>query len=107
MSIVRQLYHLGVIEAFSGTLKKNKDTEQMRPYPVKISPELESQIHDVLTSLDIKPIDVKEVLIILIILYKCVCVCVCTRARAYTERERERGSKYLIRFIIKNKMFKI
>ncbi|KYN19949.1 PREDICTED: dosage compensation regulator isoform X1 [Trachymyrmex cornetzi] len=60
LSIVRQLYHLGVIEAFSGTLKKNKDTEQMRPYPVKISPELESQIHDVLTSLDIKPIDIKQ-----------------------------------------------
>ncbi|KYN40307.1 Dosage compensation regulator [Trachymyrmex septentrionalis] len=60
LSIVRQLYHLGVIEAFSGTLKKNKDTEQMRPYPVKISPELESQIHDVLMSLDIRPIDIKQ-----------------------------------------------
>ncbi|XP_018058679.1 PREDICTED: dosage compensation regulator isoform X1 [Atta colombica] len=60
LSIVRQLYHLGVIEAFSGTLKKNKDTEQMRPYPVKISPELENQIHDVLMSLDIKPIDIKQ-----------------------------------------------
>ncbi|XP_011877491.1 PREDICTED: dosage compensation regulator [Vollenhovia emeryi] len=59
LSIVRQLYHLGVIEAFSGTLKKNKDAQQMKPYPVKISPELESQIHDVLMSLDIKPIDVE------------------------------------------------
>jgi len=49
---------LGVIEAFSGTLKKNKDTEQLKPYPVKISPELENQIQDVLTNLDIKPIDV-------------------------------------------------
>jgi ATP-dependent RNA helicase A len=58
LSIVRQLYHLGVIEAFSGTLKKNKDTEQLKPYPVKISPELENQIQEVLTNLDIKPIDV-------------------------------------------------
>ncbi|KYN07300.1 PREDICTED: dosage compensation regulator isoform X1 [Cyphomyrmex costatus] len=63
LSIVRQLYHLGVIEAFSGTLKKNKDTEQMKAYPVKISPEIENQIHDVLTSLDIKPIDIKQPLI--------------------------------------------
>lgn len=63
MSIVRQLYHLGVIEPFSGTLKKNKDAEQMKPYPVKISPELENQIQDVLVSLDIKPVDIKKVLI--------------------------------------------
>lgn len=63
MSIVRQLYHLGVIEPFSGTLKKNKDAEQMKPYPVKISPELENQIQDVLMSLEIKPIDIKQVLI--------------------------------------------
>ncbi|XP_072762492.1 dosage compensation regulator mle isoform X1 [Anoplolepis gracilipes] len=61
LSIVRQLYHLGVIEPFSGTLKKNKDTEQMKPYPVKISPELESQIQDVLVNLDIRPIDIKQV----------------------------------------------
>ncbi|XP_043664473.1 dosage compensation regulator isoform X1 [Vespula pensylvanica] len=60
LSIVRQLYHLGVIEAFSGTLKKNKDAEQIKPYPVKISPELESQIHDLLRSLEIKPIEVKH-----------------------------------------------
>ncbi|XP_071629985.1 dosage compensation regulator mle isoform X1 [Temnothorax longispinosus] len=60
LSLVRQLYHLGVIEAFSGTLKKNKDVEQMKPYPVKISPELENQIHDVLMDLNIKPIDIKQ-----------------------------------------------
>ncbi|XP_076179426.1 dosage compensation regulator mle [Ptiloglossa arizonensis] len=58
LSLVRQLYHLGVIEAFSGTLKKNKEAEQIKPYPVRISPELESQIHDVLSSLDIKPVTV-------------------------------------------------
>ncbi|EZA54348.1 Dosage compensation regulator [Ooceraea biroi] len=58
LSIVRQLYHLGVIEAFSGTLKKNKDTEQLKSYPVKISPELENQVQEVLISLNIKPIDV-------------------------------------------------
>ncbi|XP_053976176.1 dosage compensation regulator isoform X1 [Hylaeus volcanicus] len=60
LSLVRQLYHLGVIEAFSGTLKKNKEGEQIKPYPVKISPELEAQIHDVLSSLDIKPVAVNK-----------------------------------------------
>lgn len=59
MSIVRQLYHLGVIEAFSGTLKKNKEAEQIKPYPVKISPDLINQIHDVLSSLDINPVPVQ------------------------------------------------
>ncbi|XP_015591830.2 dosage compensation regulator isoform X2 [Cephus cinctus] len=59
LSLVRQLYHLGVIEAFSGTLKSNKDAEQIKPYPVKISPEIISQVHDVLAGLEIKPIDVK------------------------------------------------
>ncbi|KAL0109421.1 hypothetical protein PUN28_014471 [Cardiocondyla obscurior] len=63
LSIVRQLYHLGVIEAFSGTLKKNKDAEQMKPYPVKISPELDNQIRDVLISLDIKPVNIEEPLV--------------------------------------------
>ncbi|XP_066599251.1 dosage compensation regulator mle isoform X2 [Prorops nasuta] len=61
LSLVRQLYHLGVIEAFSGTLKKNRDAEQMKPYPVKISPEIESEIRDVLSSLDIRPIDINKI----------------------------------------------
>lgn len=62
--MVRQLYHLGVIEAFSGTLKKNKNTEMMKSYPVKISPELKGQIDNILRSLEIQPIDVNKVLII-------------------------------------------
>ena len=58
LSIVRQLYHLGVIEAFSGTLKKNKETDQMKPYPVKINPELEQEINNVLEGLQINPVHV-------------------------------------------------
>nr|XP_034195568.1 dosage compensation regulator isoform X1 [Osmia lignaria] len=61
LSLVRQLYHLGVIEAFNGTLKKNKEAEQMKPYPVKISPELIDQICDILTSLNVTPISIKSV----------------------------------------------
>lgn len=64
LSIVRQLYHLGVIEAFSGTLKKNKDAELLKAYPVKISPDLENQIHEVLTQLEIKPVNIAKVHII-------------------------------------------
>lgn len=63
---MRQLYHLGVIEPFSGTLKRNKDAEQIKPYPVKISPELESQIQEVLENLDVRPIDVRKVIILII-----------------------------------------
>lgn len=58
LSIVRQLYHLGVIEAFSGTLKKEKSGNEMQPYDVKISPELQSQLQDCLESLEIAPIKV-------------------------------------------------
>lgn len=58
LSIVRQLYHLGVIEAFSGTLKKDKSGHEMQPYEVKISPELGSQLQDCLTSLEIVPMKI-------------------------------------------------
>lgn len=44
LSLVRQLYHLGVIEAFSGTLKKNKDVEELPPYDVALAPELSGQV---------------------------------------------------------------
>ena len=44
LSLVRQLYHLGVIEAYSGTLKKNKDIEDLAPYEVAMSKELETQV---------------------------------------------------------------
>lgn len=58
LSIVRQLFHLGVIEAFSGTLKKNKDAEQIAPYEVAVDPELERQIVEVLADLKINPIHI-------------------------------------------------
>ncbi|CAB3258411.1 unnamed protein product [Arctia plantaginis] len=59
LSIVRQLYHLGVIEAFSGTLKKDRSAEGiMKPLPVAISPELEQQIEEALNDLEIVPVNV-------------------------------------------------
>ncbi|KAK5642747.1 hypothetical protein RI129_008914 [Pyrocoelia pectoralis] len=53
LSIVRQLFHLGVIEAFSGTLKKEKKGDDMTPYEVKISPVVQAQIDDCLRELNI------------------------------------------------------
>lgn len=63
MSLVRQLYHLGVVESFTGSLKKNKDADQMKPYPVKISPELEEEINTVLEGLEVKPVDVSRAVV--------------------------------------------
>uniref|UniRef100_A0A069DY95 RNA helicase n=1 Tax=Panstrongylus megistus TaxID=65343 RepID=A0A069DY95_9HEMI len=54
LSIVRQLYHLGVIEAFSGTLKK-KTSELISSYEVKVAPKLVEQVYRILEALDIKP----------------------------------------------------
>ena len=59
LSIVRQLFHLGVIEAFSGTLKKEKSGSEMKPFDVKISPQLEEQIRDCLENLNITATEVK------------------------------------------------
>lgn len=53
LSIIRQLYHLGVIEAFSGTLKKEKSGQDMSPYKVQISPQLEAEIDDCLKDLNV------------------------------------------------------
>ncbi|XP_014216222.1 dosage compensation regulator [Copidosoma floridanum] len=60
LSLVRQLYHLGVIEAFSGTLKTKKEGDQMKPYPVNILPELVEEVQSLLESLEIKPISINQ-----------------------------------------------
>ncbi|XP_046383681.1 dosage compensation regulator [Ischnura elegans] len=58
LSVVRQLYHLGVIEAFTGTLKKNKESVQMKPHPVVISPELEQKVMEVVEKVGVKPVEI-------------------------------------------------
>ena len=58
LSLVRQLYHLGVIEAFTGSLKRNKDVEELKPYDVAISAEHIDQVHDCLKQLDMAPVQV-------------------------------------------------
>lgn len=62
LSLVRQLYHLGVIEAFSGTLKQRKDDADMKPYPVKISKDLMQKVEECIRELDltvINPFNIK------------------------------------------------
>lgn len=57
LSLVRQLYHFGVIEAYSGTMKA-RETDQIKPYDVNVSPELMSNVTDVLQSLNLPPVEV-------------------------------------------------
>ncbi|KAK7017965.1 ATP-dependent RNA helicase A, partial [Halocaridina rubra] len=56
LSLVRQLYHLNVIEAFTGTFKK-KEAEQMKPYQIALSPEIMAQIDGVIKATGIEPVE--------------------------------------------------
>ena len=60
LSLVRQLFHLGVIEAFSGTLKKNKSLDEMPAYEVALSPELVTQLESCLEALDTPVVSVAD-----------------------------------------------
>ena len=44
LSLVRQLFHLKAIEAFSGTLATRKDLDAMPPYEVGVDPALRDKI---------------------------------------------------------------
>ncbi|XP_035917098.1 dosage compensation regulator isoform X1 [Anopheles stephensi] len=58
LSLIRQLYHLGVIEAFTGSLKNASASEQISAYPVKISHQLAKRVHESLMELGIQPVKV-------------------------------------------------
>ncbi|GCB61815.1 hypothetical protein scyTo_0014394 [Scyliorhinus torazame] len=53
LSLVRQLYHLGVFEAFSGHTKK-KETEKVEPYDLNIASDLERQLETVVNDLGLQ-----------------------------------------------------
>ncbi|XP_050427766.1 dosage compensation regulator [Adelges cooleyi] len=57
LSLVRQLYHLGVIEAFTGTLKKSVN-QLIEPYEVNVDPGIINNVNDVLQEFKIEPISV-------------------------------------------------
>lgn len=52
LSLVRQLYHLGVIEAYTGQTKK-KDVEQLPSYEVSVKPELMEQLQGLIAELEL------------------------------------------------------
>lgn len=58
LSLIRQLFHLKVIEAFSGTLKKAKTEDKLPSYPVRVDPLLISRARAALEDLNIRPVQV-------------------------------------------------
>ncbi|XP_052862238.1 dosage compensation regulator [Anopheles cruzii] len=56
LSVIRQLYHLGVIEAFNGSIKSVKSSEQMAAFRVGIENQLAQRIHESLRELGIEPV---------------------------------------------------
>uniref|UniRef100_H2YB31 RNA helicase n=1 Tax=Ciona savignyi TaxID=51511 RepID=H2YB31_CIOSA len=52
LSLIRQLYHLNVIEPYTGATK-NKVSDEAEPYPVNIDPQIEQQLSDLLENLKI------------------------------------------------------
>lgn len=58
LSMVRQLYHLGEIEPFSGTLKK-KEITAMKEFEFNIDPELVCEVNQVVKMLDL-PLNVPD-----------------------------------------------
>ncbi|NWU99713.1 DHX9 helicase, partial [Upupa epops] len=57
LSLVRQLYHLGVIEPYSGQTKKK---ESMEPYEVSLSPDLENQLQKTVRELSLEIVPLPE-----------------------------------------------
>ncbi|NWR58465.1 DHX9 helicase, partial [Bucorvus abyssinicus] len=54
LSLVRQLYHLGVIEPYSGQTKKKG--ELMEPYEVSLSPDLENRLQKTVWELSLETV---------------------------------------------------
>ncbi|KFV80066.1 ATP-dependent RNA helicase A, partial [Struthio camelus australis] len=55
LSLVRQLYHLGVIEPYSGQTKK-KEGESVEPYEVLLPSELENQLQNIVRELSLETV---------------------------------------------------
>ncbi|KAF0752625.1 dosage compensation regulator isoform X2 [Aphis craccivora] len=55
LSLIRQLYHLGVIEPFSGSLKKTV-LNIVEPYEVNINPLILNKVYDILKEFNIEPV---------------------------------------------------
>lgn len=58
LSLVRQLFHLGVIEAYTGASKKKASTSIMTAYEVAVDPSLIEKVRSSLNKLNITPMKV-------------------------------------------------
>ncbi|CAL8111451.1 unnamed protein product [Orchesella dallaii] len=61
LSLVRQLYHLNVIEPFTGITKRAKEAEALQAFNVSVDPQLINEVHNVLTELEVVPVDPESV----------------------------------------------
>ncbi|NXE75340.1 DHX9 helicase, partial [Cochlearius cochlearius] len=59
LSLVRQLYHLGVIEPYSGQTKK-KEGESVEPFEVSLSSDLENRLQNVVRELSLEIVPLPE-----------------------------------------------
>eukprot|EP00102_Acyrthosiphon_pisum_P022829 XP_016660039.1 PREDICTED: dosage compensation regulator-like isoform X3 [Acyrthosiphon pisum] len=55
LSFIRQLYHLGVIEPFSGSLKKSI-LNTVKPYEVNVDPLILNKVYNILQEFNIEPV---------------------------------------------------
>ncbi|XP_065223223.1 dosage compensation regulator isoform X2 [Planococcus citri] len=60
LSLVRQLFHLGVIEAYTGQTKKKDNASLMVPYEVSVDPTVIANVRDLLQEVGITPNKVEE-----------------------------------------------
>ncbi|XP_027854548.2 dosage compensation regulator isoform X1 [Aphis gossypii] len=63
LSLIRQLYHLGVIEPFSGSLKKTV-LNIVEPYEVNVDPLILNKVYDILKEFNIEPVIKKDDIVI-------------------------------------------
>lgn len=57
LSLVRQLYHLNVIEPFTGITKKDKEAEPLPAFNVALDPPVINDVFTLLTDLEVEPVD--------------------------------------------------
>uniref|UniRef100_A0A914VJY0 RNA helicase n=1 Tax=Plectus sambesii TaxID=2011161 RepID=A0A914VJY0_9BILA len=56
LSMVRQLFHHGVVEKYGGPTSKKKDTEELPEYQVAVNPDVEKQLSDYLDNMGVCPV---------------------------------------------------
>ncbi|ODM98670.1 Dosage compensation regulator [Orchesella cincta] len=61
LSLVRQLFHLNVIEPFTGITKRAKEADALQPFNVPLDPELISEVRSILAELHVEPVDPEKV----------------------------------------------